>query len=418
MLRACGPGRSEDCHEDHFCVGGHRQRAAAQRRGRLSAGAVRSLYGEIPRLSASQIDKFSACKFAYFCQYGLRARPRESASFRPIEIGSFIHAVLEQTAREVKARGGFSAVDDDELRAIADEAIARYAANELGGLEEKSDRFRHLFARLRADAQRIVLDMAAELRRSDFVPLEFELNFSDAARKPVLLGDRDLRAQLVGIVDRVDGWVHDDKLYLRIADYKTGKKTFSLSDVWYGMGLQMLLYLFALAPAGEERDGLTLMPAGVMYVPARSALLAVDGEDDTEEIGKKLRGELRRSGLVLGDDDVIRAWEKDGEQLYIPLKKTRGGDWSPENVASVAQMGKLYRHVRRTIASMAAELRAGTIDADPYFRSQSDRACENCDFAAACRFAEGEADEHSRCFKKLRADEVWALMDAREGEER
>ena len=391
------------------------RRAAALRRGRLSAEAVRALYGDVPRLSASQVDKFSACKFAYFCQYGLRAKPRESASFRPIEIGSFIHAVLEQTAREVKRRGGFSAVSDDELKLLADEAIERYAADELGALEEKTERFLHLFARLRADAQRIVLDMAEELRRSDFVPLDFELNFSDASRRPVLLGERDLRAQLVGIVDRVDGWVRDDKLYLRVADYKTGKKTFSLSDVWYGMGLQMLLYLFALAPEGEERDGLTLMPAGVMYVPARSALVAVDGEDDTEQIGKKLRGELRRSGLVLGDDGVIRAWETDGEQLYIPLKKTRGGDWSPENVASVAQMGKLYRHVRKTIASMAEELRAGTIDADPYFRTQKDRACETCDYFEACRFAEGEAGEYSRCFKKLRADEVWALMD-REGE--
>ena len=120
------------------------RRAASLRRGRLSAEAVRALYGDIPRLSASQVDKFSACKFAYFCQYGLRAKPRESASFRPIEIGSFIHAVLEQTAREVKRRGGFSAVGNDELRSIADAAIERYAADELGGLEEKSERFLHL----------------------------------------------------------------------------------------------------------------------------------------------------------------------------------------------------------------------------------------------------------------------------------
>ena len=386
-------------------------RAADRRRGRLSEKAVCALYGETPRLSASQVDRFSSCKFAYFCQYGLRARPRESAAFRPVEIGSFIHAVLEQTAREVKRRGGFSAVEDAELRAIAEAAAERYVTDELGGLEEKSERFRHLFARLRADAWRIVLDMAEELRRSKFEPLDFELNFTDASRTPVLLGEEGARAQLVGIVDRVDAWVHGDRLYLRVADYKTGKKSFSLSDVWYGLGLQMLLYLFALAPEGAERDGRKIVPAGVMYIPARSALVAVDGEDETEEIGRKLRGELRRSGLVLEDPELISAWETDAEQLYIPLKKTRGGAWNPESVASAAQMGKLYRHVRRTIASMAAELRAGAIDADPYFRSQKDRACENCDFFAACHFAEGEAGEESRCLRKLKADEVWALMD-------
>ena len=204
------------------------RRASSVGRGRLSAESVQALYGDVPRLSASQIDRFSACKYAYFCQYGLKAKLRESASFRPIEIGTFIHAVLEQTAREVKQRGGFAAVDDTVLKEIAEQAMDRYAVEELGGLEEKSERFRHLFARLRADTWNIVRDMAEELRRSDFEPMDFELNFSDASRSPVMLGKEDARAQLIGIVDRVDGWVHGDKLYLRVADYKTGKKAFSL----------------------------------------------------------------------------------------------------------------------------------------------------------------------------------------------
>jgi ATP-dependent helicase/nuclease subunit B len=391
------------------------RRAAALRRGRLSEEAVRTLYGDTPRLSASQVDSFSSCKFAYFCRYGLRARPRESAAFRPIEIGSFIHAVLEQTAREVKRRGGFAAVEDPELRQIAAGAVERYVADELGGLEEKTERFRHLFARLRADVWRIVQDMAAELRRSDFEPLEFELNFSDASRMaPVLLGEGAARAQLVGIVDRVDGCVRGDRLYLRVVDYKTGKKSFSLSDVWYGLGLQMLLYLVALAPEGAEKDGRRVVPAGVMYVPARSALVAVDGEEQTEDVEKKLRDELRRSGLVLNDDELIEAWERGEDKIYLPVKKTRG-KWSAESLATSEQMGRLYRHVRKTVADMAAELRAGTIAADPCFRSRTDNACEHCDYRAACRFAEGEAGEHSRCLKKLRPDEVWALMDG-EGE--
>ena len=392
-------------------------RAASVRRGRLSAEAVQALYGDVPRLSASQVDKFSSCKYAYFCQYGLKAKPRESASFRPIEIGTFIHAVLERTAREVKQRGGFAAVDNAELKTIAEEAVERYIEKDLGGLEEKSERFRHLFARMRADAWNIVLDTAEELRRSDFEPMDFEVNFSEAARSPVMLGEGKARAQLIGIVDRVDGWVRGDRLYLRVADYKTGKKTFSLSDIWYGMGLQMLLYLFALAPEGAERDERKIVPAGVMYIPARSALVAVDNEDAEEDIGKKQREELRRSGIVLDDEDLIHAWEKDSEQIYIPLKKARNGRWNPESIASAEQMGRLYRHVRKTIASMAEELRAGRIDADPYFRSQKDRACENCDFFEACHFAEGEGGEESRSLKKLKAEDVWTLMEREEESE-
>ena len=387
------------------------RRAAEQRRGSLSPESVRSLYGQTLRLSASQVDKFASCKYAYFCQYGLRAKPRESAVFRPPEIGTFIHAVLEQTVREVKARGGFSAVSDEEVSAITDRQIEAYAEENLGGMQEKSERFRYLFRRMKKDVRLIVLDTAAELRRSDFEPLDFELDFAKASElPPVMMGEGEDRAQLIGVVDRVDGYVRGDKLYLRVVDYKTGGKKFSLSDVWYGMGLQMLLYLFALSENGETRYGSEIVPAGVMYVPARSAIVHTDGELNEDKIEKKRRDELRRSGLVLGEDELIEAWEKGADKLYIPLKK-KSGAWNPESVASSEQMGRLYAHVRKTIADMAAELRGGVIAADPVFTEKKKLACEYCDFVAACRFAEGEAGEKSRVPKKLSAEEVWALMD-------
>ena len=261
----------------------------------------------------------------------------------------------------------------------------------------------------------IVSDMAAELRRSDFEPLDFELNFADAAAlPPVLLGEGEERMQLIGVADRVDGWLHDGKLYLRVVDYKTGRKEFSLGDVWYGMGLQMLLYLFALSAEGAERYGREIVPAGVMYVPARSAIASVNAEDDAGEIEKQLKKELRRSGLVLDDPALIEAWEKGEDKLYIPMKLLRGGKVSTETFASAERMGLLYRHIRKTLKNMASELRGGTISADPCFRSQSDNACENCDYAEACRFVDGEGGEKSRWLPKLGADKVWARLEGGE----
>ena len=390
------------------------RRAAKASRGRLSAQAVRSLYGATPRMSASRIDSFAQCKFSYFCRYGLKAQPYEPADFRPPEIGTFIHAVLESTARAVKERGGYAAVGDDELRALAEQAIEDYAENTLGGFSEKSARFRHLFNRLRRDVWEIVRDMAEELRRSDFEPLDFELNFADAAAlPPVLLGEGEERMQLIGVADRVDGWLHDGKLYLRVVDYKTGRKEFSLGDVWYGMGLQMLLYLFALSEDGEARYGREIVPAGVMYVPARSAMASVDSEDDAEAIEKQLRREVRRSGLVLGEDGVPDAWEKGEEKdkLYIPMKLLKGGKVSGETFASAERMGRLYGHIRKTLTSMTGELRRGTIAADPYYRSASEQACRNCDYFDACQFRDGEAGEHSRYLPKLAAEEVWKRLE-------
>lgn len=391
------------------------ERAARRTRGRLSSESVTALYGHTLRLSASRIEKFAACKYAYFCQYGLKAKPYEPATFRPNDVGSFFHAVLERTAREVKRRGGFAAVSDGALREIVDEAIAAYIASELGGFAEKNARFRHLFNRLRGEVWQIVRDMAAELRRSDFEPLSFELDFSDAGTTPpVLLGEGESRMQLIGVADRVDGYLHGGKLYLRVVDYKTGRKSFSLGDVWYGMGMQMLLYLFALAEDGASLYGREVVPAGVMYVPARSALIGVNAEDDEKTVEKKLRSEMRRSGLVLNEPaELVEAWERGEDKLYIPLK-TKYGKPTAETFATAAQMGRLCRHIRGVLGKMSAELRSGTIAADPCRLGSEGLSCERCDYYAACRFSDGEAGEKSRTLPTLSAEAFWERLEGGE----
>jgi len=254
--------------------------------------------------------------------------------------------------------------------------------------------------------------MADELRRSDFEPLDFELNFGKSdTMPPVLLGEGGRSMQLIGVADRVDGYLHDGRLYLRVVDYKTGSKSFSLSDVWYGMGLQMLLYLFALSEHGEERYGHPVEPAGVMYVPARSVMVSVEAEDDETGRSKAIAKSLRRSGLVLNEPpELLQAWERGDEQLYIPLTIGRGGKPTDESFADAERMGLLYRHIRRTLGRMTDELRSGAIDADPYVKSDSKSPCDVCDYADACRFVDGQAGEKSRYLAKLSTAEVWERM--------
>lgn len=389
------------------------ERASKLTRGKLSPEAVTALYGSRLRLSASRIDKFASCRFAYFCEYGLRAKPYEPAGFKPPEIGTFMHAVLENTAREVRARGGFKAVSDEELNAICDKYIEKYVREELNDFSEKSKRFVYLFRRLTRDVHQVVQDMAQELRNSDFVPLDFELNFSDAENmQPVELGEDDAQLRLTGVVDRVDGWLKGDKLYLRVVDYKTGRKKFSLSDVWYGMGLQMLLYLFALEDNGEARYGHEIVPAGVMYVPARNALLSLKEDVSDEDAEAKRLDEIRRSGLVLDDPALLDAWENGGAEngRYIPVK-FRYGKPSPETLASAERMGLLSRHIKTTLCGMAQELKSGSIAADPYYRSQQENACLGCDYFDACHFSDGENGEHNRYQPKLAADKVWTILE-------
>ena len=410
-----GAGGREQAARDYFAQTdpvrmGALEAAARAVRGSLSRAAVERLYGSRLRLSPSRIEKFASCRFAYFCQYGLRARPYEPALFRPPEMGVFLHYILENTAREVRDMGGFGAVSDEELTAIADRYIERYIHDELNDFQEKSRRFLYLFRRLRDHVRRVVLDMAGELRRSDFEPLDFELDFAEASDIPPVALGPDGSLSLTGVADRVDGWLHDGKLYLRVVDYKTGRKEFSLSDVWYGRNLQMLLYLFTLSDGGASRYGSEIVPAGVMYIPARSPMLSAAGPADDASLDAQRAKELRRSGLVLNDPSVMEAWEHGEDKRYIPVK-FRKGEPSPGALADLERLGLLSRHIKKELGGMAKQLRAGSIAADPWYRSQQDNACLSCDYAAACAFRDGQNGERSRYLAKLSPEEVWAKME-------
>jgi len=184
----------------------------------------------------------------------------------------------------------------------------------------------------------------------------------------------------------VDGWIHGDKLYLRVADYKTGRTKFSLTDVWYGKGIQMLLYLFALEAEGESRYGRQIVPAGVLYSPARDVLLSMPRGSSPEEIAAERQKALRRSGLILNDPEVIEAMENGDRPRRIPVTFKKGE--AVGSLASAEQLGRLAAHVERTLIEMGREVRAGSILANP-LKSPAEDPCAYCEFAAACDFREG-----------------------------
>ena len=388
------------------------RRAAAVTRGRLSRESARRLYGDSLRLSASKLERFANCRFSYFLSYGLRARPRVPAQFKAPEAGSFVHYVLQRVAAAAPS-GGIAAMSGERLAELTRQFSAEYLEGALGGRAGKSARFIYLFERLALSVERIVADMAEELRCSDFRPLDFELDIgSTLPSRPLSLPDGG-SVRAVGVADRVDGWVHAGRLYLRVVDYKTGRRSFSLSDVYYGLNMQMLLYLFSLTGAGRELYGMETIPAGVLYVPARDPIISAESELTDEEIAKKRREGLVRSGLILNDEDVLRAMEHPGSPGRLPVK-WKDGVPGGEALAGIEQLGALARHVEDTLRAMAGELRSGSIEADPCYKSARENACLYCDYASACRFAEGEGTDSRRYLPTLKAESVWELLDRKE----
>ncbi len=386
--------------------------AAKLTRGRLSRESALELYGSRLGLSATRLERFSSCRFAYFLSYGLRARPRAKAEFRAPEAGTFVHYVLQHVAAALPE--GIAAAADERLRALTREYSARYLDEELGGAEGKGARFTYLFERLARSVEGIVLDMAGELRYSDFKPLAFELDLARAVPGAAQNLPEGGSVRAVGIADRVDGWVHNGRLYLRVVDYKTGRKSFSLSDVYYGLNMQMLLYLFTLAGAGEELFGREAVPAGVLYVPARESIISADSDLDDAELEKKRRESLKRSGLLLGEAEVLRAMEHEGAPARLPVR-WKDGVPTGDALADVEKLGALARRVEETLRAIAGEIHAGSIEADPCYKSARDNACLWCEFASACRFTDGEGGDERRYLPALKPARVWELLEGAEG---
>ena len=366
------------------------------------AAMSRALFGERMKLSATRIDVYHKCPFMYFCEYGLRAKERKRAVIDALEYGTLIHHVFEHFfsshGRQSYASLTEASVADEVSRLLDD-----YLEMHFGGKEGKSPRFLYLFYRIKSTAVKLVLHMVQELSQSDFTPVDFELGVGDEIPAYVIdLGDgRSLAVR--GSVDRVDSCERDGVRYIRVVDYKTGVKHFNLYDIIYGINLQMFLYLSAIKSGGEARYGGAITPAGVLYMPAVSPTVSADYGADEDSIRREVLKEYRMRGVVLDDEDVITAMEHDKKGVYIPV--TFKGDTvsaGEESLATLEQMGAIFRRIDFLLKQMAEALFDGEVGAVP-LKGEYD-GCQYCRYSAVCLRDE---DDPAREGVKLSKDEVY-----------
>lgn len=376
------------------------------------AGAARALFGEKMFISPTRLENYEQCRFLYFCRYGLGARPRRKAGLMAPEIGTMVHFVLEKLLSGLGERKLWE-VPDTELEQMVDELLDEFATGFFGGLADKPQRFRYLYGRLRGTVLALVAHIGQELARSDFYPVDFELAIRENGDvKPAVIPLPDGGSIAVeGNVDRVDRMQKNGETWLRVIDYKTGAKTFRLSDVIYGLNMQMLIYLFTLCDGAGPRYGGQPRPAGILYMPARRPVVpAVRGAAEGE-IEKGVDSQLRMNGLVAAEPAVIEGMERGADGIYIPARlKADGTVDARSSVASLAQLGTLQRHIRTTLRAMARTLRAGDIAAVPV-QGLDYHPCDYCDFAGVCGHEKGD---RVRFLSRFDTDAAW---DALKGDE-
>lgn len=389
--------------------------ASGWKRGALSPQSVSRLYGNTLALSPSRLDKYKSCRFAYFLQYGMQAKPRKSAGFHAPEYGTFVHYVLEFVLREGKTGDSLTTMSKARLEELTRAAISHYIKEVLGGLEQQTPRFRYLFLRLERTVSLVVQNVVDELCASDFQPIFFELGFGHGKDlPPIELTEGALTLSISGFVDRVDGWVKDDRLYLKVVDYKTGRKSFDFTDIWNGLGLQMLLYLFALEEHPEAFGPYELVPAGVLYLPARDVLISGSRSMPDELRKKMVEKELIRKGLILDEPSVLEALEfpNEGGPRFLPVRvSAKTGKVSGDALVSLEKLGRLKKHIQTILKDICLELCQGTISADPFWRGPNHNACQYCDYAVACHFDETLGEDRRRWIPSIRNSEFWSYLE-------
>ena len=370
--------------------------------GKVEKENVEALYGQTLNLSASQIDRQAECRLSYFLKYGLRAQERKEASVDPAEFGTYVHAVLEDTARVIRDKGGFRNVSLEETLEIAHRFSEEYATEHFSQLD--SQRIAYLFRRNMQELDMVVAELWNELKDSLFEPAEFEVGFGeDEDLPPIAIPNMGMNALLRGYVDRVDTWQSAGSKYYRVVDYKTGKKDFDYCDVFNGVGLQMLLYMFALKHSGTDLLGDKAVAAGVQYFPARAPYISTEGQLTPEEAEKARLKEWKRRGLLLQDEAVLRAMEPGDKPLRMNYTVRKDGSFSGD-LADREQLKDLEDYVFKTVAAMVEDIASGNVTPNPYTRGTSHNACTFCPYGPVCH---KETVEGRRNYKKMEAQRFW-----------
>lgn len=343
---------------------------------RIPAEEAKKIFPTSMQTSYSRLEKYIVCNFSYFCEYELKLKDNSPVKFGAVDVGNFMHKILEVT---VKYALSHPEATDEEIKAEIKEVCRTYVESLCREkYAEVSPRLMHLTDHLTISSERFVLRIRDEFRQSKFTPRDFEITIGKGEDiPPIKLENENGRVELRGKVDRVDTYEDSEgRVYIRIADYKTGSKKFDIRNIEAGRDIQMLLYLFSICENGKRRYGENISPAGVLYVSVKPAAENVDLGVPAKE------AENNNSGFLLDSEEVLTAMEPSLEGKYIPVSLGKGGKKKNDKYLGTAEAFEdLKKSVVDVVLRASDDLRTGKADAKPC----EDAVCEYCKMHAVCR---------------------------------
>ena len=363
----------------------------------LSLGKVLTdeIYGRGMALTQTKLDDYRDCPLKYFCRYNLSLSDDAPAEFGARSVGTFIHAILENFFVELKRKNcKISELTMEERRELARQAAKEYILTLGDGIKEGGELMNVRIARLSRAAAPVIDGLCDEFSDCEFTPALFELKIKEdrpdlPSPTSVTLED-GTRVRIGGTIDRVDTLKHDNDVYVRVVDYKTGFKDFSPEDLENGENLQMFLYLKAITETNNEEfkdrlgvaEGGKILPAGVIYVKTSITDVKVKHYDD-EEAEEKVKRAQGRQGMILDDPEIISKMNT----KYLPIS-FKGGEIDAKSrdlLYTLDGWEEIMSKVEGAVKDISTKIRKGGIEAHPKKHDGRGTHCDSCDYKPICR---------------------------------
>ena len=391
--------------------------AYSYKKGGIGRAAARELYGTLLRGSVTRMEGYAGCAYSHFLNHGLGLRAGREYELDLSDMGNLFHQSLDTFFRNVRDHGkDFRTITDAERRALVKRAVEEVSAKYRNTIMKSSARNAYLEKKVERITDRTVRALIYQIRKGDFEPEAFEVDVS--TRIPLKDGEA---VNLRGRIDRMDVFEDEDKIYVKIMDYKSGSTSFDLALLYHGLQLQLVVYMDAALKLQESRHpGKQAVPAGIFYYHIDDPVIDREDGMTDEEIEAGILRKLRMNGLVNSSLDVIRHMdreiEKESDVIPVALK-----DGYVQELKSSVAGGKRFAHltdyVNQKLREMGEEILDGNVAVDPY--KQGNRtACDYCPYHSVCGFDLKTDGYGFRRFKPMKAQEIWKEIDQEEdGEE-
>lgn len=366
----------------------------------LTEKIAKGLYGEVLRNSVTRLEKFASCPYAHFLSYGLGLKERELHEFEAVDLGNIFHEAMELYSEKMKASGqDWTTVDEKIQIQWAEEAVETSVKEYHYDLLFKSERDKYNITRIKRMMKRSVWAVSKQLACGQFNPEGFEVAFGEEtnlASTHIMLNDGQ-KMILRGQIDRVDLHREGDNTYVKILDYKTGSKELSLSELYYGLQLQLFVYLNAAMELesknseNKNRDNQRIVPAGVLYYKMNDPF--VDQDTKHADVDTSILHELTPDGLVNAAANVLEILDNTnldeqvaGKSYAVPISSDgKGGLKKASKAISEKEFEHIGTFTKQKVKEIGEEIVGGEIRIEPY-KSEDRTGCDYCKYQEICGF--------------------------------